>query len=720
MWVESDCNVPSGEALIRQVLYGLAFFRDEFGARPRTCWLPDVFGYPASLPGILKGCGLENFMTCKLHWQSRNPFPAHLFWWEGIDGSRVLAHIPRLKSYYNGRPTPEELRFAWEHYHQKAAYPEVLFPFGFGDGGGGPTPEMLEYAARAADCPGVPAARQGSEEAYFDDVRASAPELPLWVGELYLETHRGTYTTHAEIKRANRQNELLLREAEIMGLLAQAHGADLDLAALQPAWANLLLLQFHDILPGSSIGEVYREAAEDHARIAAAARGVRDQALQSLASRVGAPGDLIVFNSLSWARADAALAALPAGADASGPLELVAPDGSRTPGQVVVGSEGEARLLFAAEAAPAVGYAVFGIQHAAAAPAHSLAVSERSLENRFFALELDDEGAIRRLFDKRHGREVVSSDQPANDLQLFQDGPEREAAWNIHDTFERRAYDWEPGAQIEVIERGPVRAGVRVVKRYRQSRLEQDILLYDRVPRIDFVTRVDWRERQVLLKAAFPFDIHATNATFEIQFGAVERPTHRNTSWEQAKFEVAGHRWADLSEAGYGVSVLNDCKYGYDVHGSVLRLTLLRGTELPDPEADMGAHAFTYALLPHSGDWREGETVRRAWELNVPLVGLPATPGQGDLPGAASFIQVAGPAVLETVKPAENGDGWIVRLYEPHGGRGQVRVRMPRRLQSAVICNHVEEDETALLVEGDSFTFDLRSYQVRTFRVRME
>jgi alpha-mannosidase len=264
-----------------------------------------------------------------------------------------------------------------------------------------------------------------------------------------------------------------------------------------------------------------------------------------------------------------------------------------------------------------------------------------------------------------------------------------------------------------------VRAGVRVVKRYRETRLEQDILLYDRVPRIDFVTRVDWRERQLLLKAAFPLDIRALSATFEVQFGAVERPTHRNTSWEQEKFEVCGHRWADLSEAGYGVSLLNDSKYGWDAKGNVLRLTLLRGTEYPDPAADLGQHVFTYSLMPHAGDWREGETVRRAWELNVPIVCLPAFAGDGDLPGVYSFLEVLGPAVLETIKPAENGDGWILRLYEPHGGRGRVAVHTALHLAGVCACNHVEEDGEPLAVSDGSFVFEVQPYQVRTFRVRL-
>ena len=715
MWVESDCNVPSGESLIRQVLYGSTYFQDAFGKRPRVCWLPDVFGYPASLPGILKGCGLDSFMTCKLHWQARDPFPRHLFRWEGIDGSQVLAHIPRLPGYYNGRPAPDQLVAAWDNFNEKALYDEVLFPFGFGDGGGGPTEEMLEFADRAAGFPGLPVCRQGLEEAYFEAVEAAGPDLPTWVGELYLETHRGTYTTHGEAKRANRRGELALREAEIAGLMARTSGSELDLSPLRDAWLNLLLLQFHDILPGSSIGEVYREAAVDHAAIIETADGVRNRALQAVADRLSTPAEVVAFNSLSWARSDVASAVVPV--RSVGLQELVQPDGRRLPVQVVAQHDDQAEVVFAVDGLPAMGYSGLSLVPAAAPPETSLSVSGRRLENRFFVVDLGADGAITRLFDKRVQRGVLADNERGNCLQLFQDGPEREAAWNIHDTFSRREYAWDQGACVEVVEQGPVRAVVRVVRRFRSSRLEQDIVLYDRVPRIDFVTRVDWQERQVLLKVAFPVAVRSPRATYEIQFGTVERPTHRNTSWDEEKFEVCGHRWVDLSEAGYGVSLMNDSKYGYDVVGNVLRLTLLRGTERPDPDADRGEHAFTYSLLPHAGDWREGETVRRAAELNVPIVCILPNGHGGALPATESFFEVDGPAILETAKPAEDGKGWILRLYEPHGGRGRVAVRGPASFLTVVECNHVEENGAGIVPAGDRFGLSIEPFQVRSFRV---
>jgi alpha-mannosidase len=714
MWVESDCNVPSGESLIRQFLHGLAFYRREFGTRPRTCWLPDVFGYPGSLPQILHGCGIPYFMTCKLHWQSSNPFPDHLFWWEGVDGSRVLAHIPKLRNYYNGYPNPEQLTIAWNSFLQKGIYDEVMLPFGYGDGGGGVTPEMMEFVARAGSFPGLPATRLGGEEDYFDRALEAGQELPVWVGELYLETHRGTYTSQSRTKQANRISERALREAEIWASIAQIKGAQVSLSPLQEAWQRVLTQQFHDILPGSSIGEVYEDAQADHEWAQRAAAGVRDAALHWLASEEGAAGDLCVFNALSWPRSDPVEATV---ADPGEPFHLVDADANPIPVQVLGSEGGQLRILFEPHFVPAMGRACFRLEKGSldlSAPA----AWEQGLENEYFRVELDQEGAIVCLLDKRCGREVVPEGERANVWQLFQDGPEREAAWNVHDTFEKRQYEMTEPARITVLERGPVRAAVRVERTYRKTQIRLDIMLYRQTPRIDFVADVDWQERQTMLKVAFPVTVRSPQASYEIQFGAIQRPTHRNTSWEQQKFEVAAQRWADLSEAGYGVSLLNDSRYGYDVRGNVLRLTLLRGPEYPDPRADLGRHAFAYALFPHPGDWGEGGTVRCARELNEPMVAVaPVGEASGKLT-TRSYLQVEGQAaIVETLKPAEDGDGWILRLYEPHGGRGAVRVSFDRPLARAAACNLVEEEGQEVEVADGGLNLAVRPFEIKTYRV---
>jgi alpha-mannosidase len=715
MWVESDCNVPSGESLIRQFLYGLDFYRREFGTRPRTCWLPDVFGYPGSLPQILAGCGIPYFFTCKLHWQSSNPFPSHLFWWEGVDGSRVLAHIPRLRNYYNGTPNPEQLSIAWGNYAQKATYDEVMLPYGYGDGGGGVTPEMIEFAERARSYPGLPATRTGDEEAYYDDALQEGSNLPVWQGELYLETHRGTYTTQSRTKRANRLTEGALREAEIWGSIARSAGADVSLDPLGDAWRRMLTQQFHDILPGSSIGEVYQDALADYEHVRAVARQVRGASLRWLVDQRGPGGELYVFNALSWPRSDPVEAEI---AYREGPYHLVDAAGGACPVQVIGRDGDRLRILFEPASVPSVGWSSYRLEPGEAA-ASLLIASERRLENAFYRLELDEEGAITSLIDKRLDREVIPQGERANVWQLFQDGPEREAAWNIHDTFEKRQYPFIEPARVSVVESGPVRAIVRVERTYRETSIRHDIMLYGRTPRVDFVADVDWQERQTMLKLAFPVAVRSPYATYEIQFGAVQRPTHRNTSWEQAKFEVAAHRWADLSEAGYGVSLLNDGRYGYDVRGNVLRLTALRGPEYPDPEADRGRHTFTYTLLPHLGNWGEGMTVRRARELNEPMVALSLDGRAAGEPSAHSCLQVVGHAgiVVETLKPAEDRDGWILRLYEAHGGRGTVRVSFDRPLARAVACNLVEEPLGEAPLHDGELRFVVRPFEIVSYRI---
>ncbi len=722
MWVEADCNTTSGESLVRQMIHGIRFFESEFGTRPKSLWLPDVFGYSGALPQILVRCGLPCFFTCKLHWQSRNPFPNHLFWWRGIDGSAVLAHIPLLPGYYNNNLDPSTLRQGWADFLQKSEYDEVLVPFGFGDGGGGPTPLHLECAERAKDFPGLPRCRQAGAEAYFAETIRSVGELPMWDGELYLETHRGTYTTHGATKRANRQNELRYREAEIVSALAEGFGQAAPADELRDGWETILLHQFHDILPGSSIGEVYAETLADLDRVAAAGERIIDRGLKKLAAQVRPAGkgdNVCVFNSLGWARSDVVSVRLPG--SGRGGVRFVDEDGNEMPGQVV-GREGDtAEVIFSPDHVPSVGYATYVVEQGGAkGSAGELSVSERTIENRYYVIELDADGAIRRLLDKRCDREVVASGEVLNALQLFQDGPEREAAWNVHDTFEKRRYAFEGPATIQVLERGPVRALVRITRRRRETVIEQDLVVYGRLPRIDFVTRADWRERQTMLKAAFPVDVVSARATFEIQFGALERATHRNTSWEQEKFEVCAQRWADLSETGYGVSLLNDCKYGHDVRDNCLRITLLRGTESPDPNADLGEHTFTYSLLPHAGDWQAGETVRRAMELNVPMRAVPCRGRGGELPPTHSFLSIDGEGVVfEALKPAEDGRGWILRAYESHGGRCEATVTTSLPIESVTECNLVEEDERKVRSRSDGFTFGILPYEIKSFRLEM-
>jgi alpha-mannosidase len=711
MWVEPDCNMTSGESLVRQLMYGLDFFKREFGTRTRICWLPDVFGYNASLPQILKGAGIDYFYTYKLHWQARNFFPHSLFRWRGLDGSEIIAHIPKTYGAYNGTPDPFQLTKAWEDHQQKRDYPEVLFPYGYGDGGGGPTDEMLHMVTKS-NHPGIPAMRTGTLNRFFKDIEKADPELPVWDGELYLETHRGTLSTQGAMKRANRKSELLLRDAEIYASLAQLAGKRVSTRPLRQAWETTCLHQFHDILPGSSIGMVYDEALADHETLQQTAGQVRHRALQALAppSKRQGKDAVCTFNSLGWERSDLVSAEVSSASVKS----VIGPDGIAHPVQLVGRTGRKAVIVFEPGNVSAMGYQVLQLSKKAVENATVMSVTKARIETPCYRIRINKDGAITSLYDKTHKREIIASKSLGNDLQLFQDGPEHEDAWNIHDTYKKRRYPFEGSTTLQVIENGPVRGVLRVTRKHRDSIFEQDIVVYAKTPRIDFVTRADWHQQQMLLKVAFPLAIRSRRASYEVQFGAVERATHSNTSWEEEMFEVAAQRWVDLSEAGYGVSLMNDCKYGHDIRENVVRITLLRGTTWPDPQADQGEHEFTYSLYPHAGNWTDADTVRRAWELNVPACVTTTTAA----PESSSGLSVDGSAIVETLKPAENGKGLILRVYEPHGSRGPVTVRVPVHIKRVKSCNLVEEDEQAIPLRAGSFRFKITPFQIRTFRIQ--
>ncbi len=713
MWVEPDCHATSGESLVRQILFGLRFYREAFGTRPRACWLPDVFGFPASMPQILQRSGLPYFYTFKLHWHPQNPFPLHLFNWEGIDGSRVLASVTKLKGAYIGTPDPQELRYAWDEFLDKDRYPEVLFPYGHGDGGGGPTADMIEYMRRADDFPGLPRCRTGHEETYFTDVEQSGRVTDVWTGELYLETHRGTFTTHADAKAGNRRCEAALRDAEILAAGAAWAGQGVDMAPLREAWELTLVNQFHDILPGSSIGPVYEDMRQDYETVMTAVAGVRAEALQALTRPAGDSDVVTLVNTFGWTRSDPVRLPAPAGTGAVG---VQGEDGTILPAQRVDGETGQ-DLLFEPDGVPGFACRRYRVLTDAPAVLDGVRVEETMMESPFYRLAFDRDGSMVSLTDKRVGRELVPPGERLNELQFFQDGPVYSDAWNIQPTTEDCRLPCDQQAVFEVVEAGPVRGVVRITRRFRASTFVQDVILYRGTPRIDVVTQADWQERHVRVKAAFPLAVRAPSATAEIQFGAFERSTLGNKPWDTARFEVPAQRWVDLSESGYGVSLLNDSKVGHDIDKSRIRLTLLRGAGWPDPEADRGEHRFTYSLLPHAGGWADARTVQRAAELNAPLQVVTAREPLTTEP----WLQLDGmAAVAEALKPAEDGRGWILRLYEPHGARGQVTIKTAPAVSEVIETNLVEEDEGSLSVEAGAFSVGLTPFQIRTFRLLQE
>ncbi len=546
-------------------------------------------------------------------------------------------------------------------------------------------------------------------------------QLPVYHDELYLELHRACQTTQARTKRNNRTCELALRDAELLSTVAALDGFPYPRQRLTETWKPLLTNQFHDILPGSSVKEVYEDADEDYARVLESAHEMRREASEALLARIDTRGEgrpVVVFNTLGWPRTD--VASLELTDDDPQDVQAVDADGNPVLSQVVERDGGRA-LLFEVRDVPSLGHAVYRVVDGSAGSATELEAGERRLENEFFVVELDGAGRISRMLDKRAGREVVPRDRPANDLQLFEDRPYAHDAWDIDFNFEENALSWNEDATLELVDEGPLRATVRVTKRTDASTLVQEISIWRSLPRVDFDTRVDWHEKHVLLKAAFPVSVVSRRATYEVQYGAIERPTHFSSSQDRARFEVPGHRWVDLSETGWGASLLNDCKYGFDTHDGVMRISLLRAPTSPDPGADEGEHLFTYCLYPHKGGWQEAGTVRRAYELNAPLVVRRTNEHAGSFAPVGGFAAVdADNVVIDCVKTAEDGDEVIIRLYEAHGARGPVTLTFPTPPETVTECDLMEENDVAVDHAGVDVRFEIAPWEIRTFKCLFE
>ena len=662
MWAEPDCNLPSGESLIRQILHGRRYWTERFAdAAPRRyAYLPDSFGFPASLPQILVQAGLDTFITNKLAWSQVNDWPHVNFLWRGIDGTEILAHCTPGEDY-NNTVTPAELRRGERNTARKTKglAPVWLQPFGHGDGGGGPTDAMVHNILLADHCDGLPHTRFAGAHAFCDELhrrrdalRDHGEDLPVWDGELYLELHRGTYTTQAWIKRANRRAEDGMRMVEWLSFAGPA-AVETDRAEqlrrdLDQHWKLLLLNQFHDILPGTSIGAVFDQAREDDARIRRFCQTEIDHAARRWARAADTTGlerPMIVFN--------------PGSAPQSGPVDC----------------DGELRF---AHDVPALGALV--VDRSGPVQVEPVRVAGGVLMNGLIEATIDDLGRVATL--RRAGSDQDACDgQPLNQLVVYDDRPQSWEAWDIDEHYKDKAVPVNtPPDAWRVAESHPLRAAIEVSRPLgAHSRITQRFVLEAASPRLDIHTLVDWHESRRVLRALFPVAVRARRATYEIQFGHLQRPTHQNTPWDRAKFEVCAHRWMDLSEPGFGVALLNDCKYGHSCHNNVMGLTLLRATKHPDPDADIGRHEFTYSLMPHDGDWRRAGVDRQAERLNAPLFAMPLPTGRsGTFRRAfAPFTITAKGApgiVVSAVKPAEQDDRIIVRLVETHGGAGRATI----------------------------------------------
>lgn len=712
MWLEADCNLTSGESLVRQFLHGKRFFKDEFGVDNRILWLPDVFGYSGALPQICKRSGIDYFMTTKLSWNQYNKIPFDTFKWRGIDGSEVLTHFistqdvgqstERFITTYNGTLHPDAILGGWRRYQQKEMDNDILVAFGHGDGGGGPTRAMLETGRRMEKgVRGIPKVRQAFVRQYFEELDARVRDdkrLATWVGEFYFEYHRGTYTSMARNKRSNRKSELMLMDLELLSVLAERQGVPYPAQEIDALWKKVLLNQFHDILPGSSIHEVYEVTRAEYAAVAEQGGALLAERLQVLA---GEGDGVTVFNTLGNARADIV---------SLGDVQenwMADDQGNR----YAVQQTEQGAIAYLTDL-PSKGYRGF-VPSAGEAEVSPFLIDGYTIQTPFYRASFDEDGRLAELVDLVNQRSVLREGAAGNQLRMYEDKPIYFDNWDIDVFYAEKFWDIGGVTQMRWIENGPVMAALRIDRAFSGSTMSQEIRFYARSRRIDFVSYVDWKENQHLLKVQFPLDLNTDEATFDIQFGNVTRKTHKNTSWEQARFESCAHKWMDVSEGGYGVSLLNDCKYGHSVDDGVMALTLIKSGIEPNPVTDQEEHWFTYSLLPHAGSWQDANTPAEAANLNQPcyaIKGCPASRG--------SFATVDKEnVILETVKRAEDGEGTILRLYENRNRRSTVALTLSRQVQAAWLCDLMENRETELVQEGNTIRFAIKPYEIVTIRI---
>lgn len=716
MWVESDTNVPSGESLIRQFLFGRKKTLGYFGYYGDTLWLPDVFGYSAALPQILKGCDIDHFVTAKLKANDTNPVPCDTFDWEGIDGTSVFAHLILSPGAYNEGVVPGPLQDRWNRVRKKEVTRTVLASVGFGDGGGGMTREWCENARRMQDLQGCPKCNFVDASEFLRKLnRRTAGNRPCWVGELYFEKHRGTYTSQAWLKRHNRKVEFMLRDAEFFATQAMLLGVPYPVEALEDAWKVVLTNQFHDIIPGSSIRIVHETAKKEYAEVSKQVRELRDQALKAIAQTLDTTPKgrgYAVANTLSWERENMVFI--------KGAQDRIVRDaaGEILPSQKV--QRGQTAGLAVLVPAKPMSTAPIFLESGASDGESPFDYDGRKLDTPFYRVRFDDTGKITSLMDKTAHREIVQRGRRLNDFYTAEDVPIHNDAWDIDLFYRDKLAKEDRCLSREVVADGPLMISIR--SRYhlgKQSILVQDMTFYARSRRIDFRTEVLWEETHTMLKVGFPVDILADSYRNEIQFGHVTRPTHTNTSYDQAKFEVCAHKWVDISEGNYGVALLNDCKYGHDSLDKMISLTLLKSSWAPDERADRGRHEFVYALLPHEGDFSAETVVHEAYNLNVPLVVAPLPRGSVEGIPAAGFCSVSNPnVILDTVKKAEEDNAVVLRLYEAGKTRGQATLEFERPLAEVNECNMLEKHERSVRFKEKTVTVAFRPFEVKTLKVR--
>ena len=712
MWVEADCNISSGEALVRQFLHGTRFFEQEFGRKCEYLWLPDVFGYSWALPQILKLCEIDTFMTTKISWNQFNSIPDDLFKWRGIDGTEVLTYFVDTPgegqdsstrySTYNGLVTPHSALGSWQKFKNKELSKDVLISYGYGDGGGGVTREMLELRRAMDVIPGLPHVKTERAGDFFRRIHKQVEEtdryVHTWDGELYLEYHRGTYTSQAYNKKTNRKLELELAQTEWLSSLSYILGGKYAQQEINDSWECVLLHQFHDIIPGSSIHEVYADSRVNYSAAEARMKKVRETAIDSLTKEADNCWSIYTTNSFAGKE----LVKIPEQRDGYF---------TDKEGNVLTAQKTADGYEVMTETVP-FGVAEVFFSEGERKKESVFTLNGNTLETPYYTLQWNANGQLTMIYDKKADRQVLREGQLGNVLEIYEDKPIMYDAWDIDIFYTQKMETAVMSGTPEVIEDGEQKMVVRFCYPYHKSEIVQDMVVYAENGRIDFVTHVDWHESHRLLKTAFYTDIRSTKATYDIQFGHVERPTYWNNSWDWARFEVCGHKWADLSEEGYGVSLLNDSKYGYNIKDNAMKLSLLKSAKYPDTEADMGEHDFTYALYPHQGSVIEGGVIEEASYLN-----LPAKAVRGIFADNRRIVCLDGEGVqIDAVKKAEDDDAVVVRFHECRGGRRKVSLSSEFDVKKFVPCNLLEHD-CSEVIESDCAEFTLHPFEIKTVKL---
>ncbi len=681
MWLEADTNLISGESLIRQILHGKKFIKDEFGIDSKILWLPDVFGYSAALPQILKKSGITQFFTTKIYWNETNSFPYDTFMWQGIDGTEVFSSF--IKEY-NHILDAKNIYALSNNYKDKSISTENIMTFGYGDGGGGPTHEMMEHFRRLnKGIPGMPKTVMKKAGQFFDETEEKYTENSYklrkenrWVGELYLEMHRGTYTSIAKNKKNNRKSELSIMEAETLCVTDMIlNGGEYPEKEFHDNQINVLLNQFHDIIPGSSIKEVYDVTDVEYDHILKSTRNTINSKLQNIASKIDTNGGILVYNPTPYEISD-----------------VIDFDGNK---------------IFA-ENIPAHGWKVIDNKTVDM----NIHVSEKLIENNLIKVLFNDNYEIISVYDKESDREIIVPGMTANRIEIFEDYPREYDAWEITSYYKQKMWIADDVTDVKYFA-----DGIEITRKYCNSVIRQKIKLNKDSKRIDFETFVDWHEDHVLMKAAFPVDIHSQFATYDIQFGNLERPTHQNTSWDAAKFEVCAHKWADLSECDYGVSILNDCKYGYSIEGNIMKISLLKAATNPNPVADRGTHTFTYSLYPHLGDFRTGKTVMQGYLLNMPLEAVEIKANKSVLPEKFSLINSdKDNVIVETIKKAEDDNTVIARIYEDYNSKTKTIITAGFDFKEVYLCDMLENNIQKLPSSDNKVELNIKNFEIITLK----